>query len=119
MKNILTGENQKLLESFLTYYLGNVLTEEEELNTFEELYKDAYRVEVYGKQKHLTVGLIEAYLLGLPINVEYANYAIVNMLLQAIPDSNKYTYDEEELVDWYWATLARIIYKKGVKNEKN
>lgn len=113
-KNILTGRNKQLLESYLTYYLAKVLAEEDELNTFEKLYKDAYRVEVYGSRKYLHLDLIKSYLMGLPIPVAYANYEIVDMLLQAIPDSNKYTYDEEELVDFYWETLTCIIDKEAV-----
>ena len=114
MKNILTERNQQLLESYLTYYLAKVLAEEDNLNTFEKLYKDAYRVEIYGNRRYLTIGLIEDYLKGLPINIAYANYEIIDMLLQAIPDSNNYAYDEGELVVWYWNTLARIIYKEAV-----
>lgn len=113
-KNILSGRNQQLLESYLTYYLAKVLAEEDNLNTFEKLYQDAYRVKVYGNRKYLSIGLIEDYLRGLPINIAYANYEIVEMLLQAIPDSENYTYEEEELVDWYWETLARIIDKEDV-----
>ena len=102
-------KNQQLLESYLTYYLCKVLAEEEELNTFEKLYKDAYRVKVCGKRRYLTLELAEDYLRGVPIHIAYANYEIVEMLLQALPNSEKYTYDEEELVDWYWKTLARIM----------
>ena len=58
-KNILTGRNQQLLEGYLTYYLSEILADEEELNTFDKLYKDAYRVEVYGNRKYLTPDLIE------------------------------------------------------------
>lgn len=106
MKNILTRKNQQLLKRYLTCYLAKVLAEEDNLNTFEKLYKDAYRV---NNRKHLTIGVIKYYLQGLPINVAYANYEIIEMLLQAVPDSETYTYDEEELVGFYWETLARII----------
>ena len=114
MENILTGKNQQLLEGYLTYYLSEILSDEEELNTFEKLYKDAYRVEVYGNRKYLHIGLIEEYLRGLPIGIAYMNNEIVEMLLHVIPDSNNYTYEEGELVDFYWETLARIIDKEAV-----
>ena len=114
MENILSGKNQQLLEGYLTYYLSEILADEEELNTFDKLYKDAYRVEVYGNRKYLTIGLIEDYLRGLPIGIAYMNDDIVDMLLRAIPDSNNYTYDESELVDFYWETLARIIDKEAL-----
>lgn len=112
--NILTGRNQQLLESYLTYYLAKVLAEEDNLNTFDKLYKDAYRVKVYGNRTFLSLGLIEDYLRGLSIHIAYENYEIVDMLLKVIPGSNNYTYDEGELVDWYWETLARIIDKEAV-----
>lgn len=113
-QNILTGNNKQLLESYLTYYLAKVLSEEDYLNTFGKLYEEAYRVKIHGNRQHLSVWLIESYLQGLPINIEYMNANIVDMLLQAVPDSNKYTYDDAELVGFYWETLARIIDKEAV-----
>ena len=54
---ILTEKNKFILYRKLKNYLKEVLDGEESYSTFEDLYQEAERVEVYGN-RHLTPALI-------------------------------------------------------------
>ena len=75
-RKILTVKNQAVLYKKLKAYLEEILKDEEYFNSFEDLYKDAYRVKVYGRNKALTPSLITEWLTGLPIGTEYETFRI-------------------------------------------
>ena len=90
-RKILTVKNQAILYKKLKAYLEEILKEEEYFNSFEDLYKDAYRVKVYGRNKALTPALITEWLTGLPIGTEYMTYKICLMILEWLElDKNNY-----------------------------
>ena len=120
-EKFLTLKNKKKLESFLTKYLKEVLSEEENTTDFKKAYEEAYRVEIYGNRHFLTAELISDWLRGLPIGIEYMTYNIVCMLLKVITGSEDYkqleNYLEEDydLDCYYWETLGEIILRKATK----
>ena len=122
-RKFLTKENKQKLESFLTKYLNEVFSEEENITDFKKAYEEAYRVEIYGNRHFLTAELISDWLRGLPIGIEYMTYNIVCMLLKAVTGSEDYSlldnYSENEytLDCYYWETLGRIILKEATKEE--
>lgn len=65
-RKILTVKNQAILYKRLKAYLEEILEDEENFDSFEDLYQDAYRVKVYGRNKALTPSLITEWLMGLP-----------------------------------------------------
>jgi DNA-directed RNA polymerase subunit RPC12/RpoP len=121
-RKILTVKNQAILYKKLKAYLEEILKGEEYFNSFEDLYKDAYRVKVYGRNKALTPNLIADWLMGLPIGIEFATYKICLMLLEWLnidknqadklgEDSSIYLESQSDLDNFYWNMLGRIIYK--------
>lgn len=120
-KKFLTLENKRKLESFLTKYLKEVLSEEETTTDFKKAYEEAYRVEIFGGRHFLTAELISDWLRGLPIGIEYMTYNIVCMFLEVITGSDDYMQLENYLEDdyaldcYYWETLGRIILRKSMK----
>lgn len=69
-RKILTVKNRAILYKKLRAYLVEILEDEENFDSFEDLYQDAYRVKVYGYTKTLTPALITQWLTGLPIGTE-------------------------------------------------
>ena len=66
---ILTEKNKFILYKKLTDYLKEVLDEEEDYSTFEDLYQEAKRVKSYGNIRYITPSLITEWLRGLPVGV--------------------------------------------------
>lgn len=125
-RKILTVKNQSILYKKLKAYLEEILEDEENFNSFEDLYQDAYRVKVYGHTKTLTPALIAEWLMGLPIGIEYATYKICLMLLEWLnldknnadklgKDSSIYLESQSDLASFYWNTLGRIIHNEYFK----
>ena len=118
-KKFLTLKNKKKLESFLTKYLKEVLSEEENITDFKKAYEEASRVELYGNRHFLTIELISDWLRGLPIGIEYMTYNIVCMFLKVINGSEDYMQIENYLEDaynldcYYWETLGKIILRNA------
>ena len=120
-RKILTEKNKAILYKKLKIYLEEILEKEEYFNSFEDLYKDAYRVKVYGRNKALTPSLIAEWLMGLPVGTEYETFRICLMLMEWLDldknnavklgeDSSIYLESESDLESFYWNTLGRIIY---------
>ena len=125
-RKILTAENQAVLYRKLKDYLEEILKDEEYFNSFEDLYQDAYRVKVYGRNEALTPALIAEWLMGLPIGIEYATYRICLMILVWLnldkncadklgEDSSIYLESQSDLDSFYWNTLGRIVYNEHFK----
>ena len=125
-RKILTIKNRAILYKKLKAYLEEILEKEEYFNSFEDLYKDAYRVKVYGRNKALTSSLITELLMGLLIVIEYATYRICLMILEWLnldkncadklgEDSSIYLESQSDLDSFYWNTLGRIIYDEHFK----
>ena len=120
-RKILTVKNQAVLYKKLKAYLEEILEDEENFDSFEDLYQDAYRVKVYGRDKALTPALIADWLMGLPIGTEFETYRICLMIFKWLnldknnadklgEDSSIYLESESDLDSFYWNTLGRIIY---------
>ena len=125
-RKILTVKNQSILYKKLKAYLEDILEDEEYFNSFEDLYQDAYRVKVYGRNKTLTPSLISEWLMGLPIGTEYVTYKICLMILEWLnidknnadklgEDSSIYLESQSDLDSFYWNTLGRIVYDEHFK----
>ena len=120
-RKFLTKENKQKLESFLTKYLNEVFSEEENTTGFKKAYEEAYRVEIYGNRHFLTVELISDWLRGLPIGIEYMTYNIVCMFLKVITGSENYKQIENYLEEdydldcYYWETLGKVILREATK----
>ena len=125
-RKILTVKNQTILYKKLKAYLEEILKDEEYFNSFEDLYKDAYRVKVYGCNKALTPSLITEWLMGLPIGTEYVTYKICHMILEWLnidknyadklgKGSSIYLESQSDLDSFYWNTLGRIVYDEHFK----
>ena len=120
-RKFLTKENKQKLESFLTKYLNEVLSEEEYITDFKKAYDEAYRVEIYGNRCFLTSGYIADWLRGLPLGTEYITYNIVCMLLKVITGSENYKQIENYLEEdydldcYYWETLGKIILREATR----
>lgn len=118
-RKFLTVANKRKIEAFLVKYLKEVFSEEEYTNSFEEAYKEASRVELYGNRHFLTEDLVSDWLRGLPISVEYRTYNIVCMLLKVVTGIEDYKQLENYLEDdydldcYYWEALGRIILRKA------
>ena len=124
---ILTRKNQFILYTKLTDYLKGVLDGEENFSTFEDLYKEAERVKVYGNIKYLTPALITEWLTGLPIGTEYMTYDICVMILGFLnldkscagklgDDDSIYAESQTDIDSYYWDTLGEIIYRHHFKS---
>ena len=118
-RKFLTKENKQKLESFLTKYLNEVFSEEENTTDFKKAYEEASRVELYGNRHFLTAEFISDWLRGLPIGIEYMTYNIVCMLLKVITGSENYEQIENYLEEdfdldcYYWETLGKIILRNA------
>ena len=123
---ILTKKNQFILYTKLTDYLKEVLEDEENFSTFEDLYQEAKRVKVYGN-KYLTPALIAEWLAGLPIGTEYITYNICVMILDFLnldksyagklgDDDSIYVESQTDIDKYYWTTLGKIIYQQHLKS---
>lgn len=124
---ILTKKNQGILYTKLTDYLKEVLEDEEHYATFEDLYKEAERVEVYGKIKYLTPALITEWLAGLPIGTTFTTYNICVMILDFLnldksyaeklgDDDSVYIESQTDIESYYWTSLGQIVYHEHFKS---
>ena len=124
---ILTKKNKVILYKKLTEYLKEVLDEEENYSTFEDLYKEAERVKVFGNIKYLTPALITEWLTGLPIGTEYVTYGICVMIMGFLDldksyagklgdDDSIYIESQTDIDSYYWDTLGDIIYQQHLKS---
>ena len=124
---ILTKKNQVILYKKLTDYLKEVLDEEENYSTFEDLYQEAERVKVYGNIRYLTPSLITEWLRGLPIGTTYATYDICVMILRFLnldesyagklgDEDSVYVESQTDIDSYYWTVLGDIIYRQHLKS---
>lgn len=127
---ILTEKNKFVLYKKLTDYLKEVLDEEENYSTFEDLYQEAKRVKVYGNIRHLTPSLITEWLQGLPVGTIYVTYDICVMILHFLDldesyaeklgdEDSIYIESQTDIDSYYWETLGDIIYQQHLKNLYN
>lgn len=123
---ILTKKNQFILWVKMTEYLKEILADEEYYDSFEDLYKEAERVKVYGHIKHLTPALITEWLQGLPTGAEFVTYKVCVMVLDwlhldkeqadKLGDENcPYAESQTDIDNFYWKTLGDIIYREHFK----
>ena len=124
---ILTKKNQVILYKKLTDYLKEVLDEEENYSTFEDLYQEAKRVKSYGNIRYLTPSLITEWLQGLPISTVYATYDICVMIMGFLDldksyvgklgdDDSIYAESQTDIDSYYWTALGDIIYQQHLKS---
>ena len=124
---ILTRKNQAILYKKLTDYLKEILDDEENFSTFEDLYEEAERVKVFGNIKYLTPALITEWLAGLPIGTAYITYDICIMILGFLnldknyaeklgDDDSIYVESQTDIDSYYWETLGDIIYQQHFKS---
>lgn len=124
---ILTEKNKFILYKKLTDYLKEVLDEEEDYSTFEDLYQEAKRVKSYGNIRYITPSLITEWLQGLPVGTEYATYDICIMILRFLnldesyvgklgDDDSIYIESQTDIDSYYWETLGNIIYQQHLKS---
>lgn len=124
---ILTKKNQFILYTKLTDYLKEILDDEENFSTFEDLYQGAERVKVYGNIKYLTPALITEWLTGLPISTEYVTYNICVMILDFLnldesyagklgDEDSIYIESQTDIDSYYWDILGKIIYRQHLKS---
>ena len=124
---ILTKKNQVILYKKLTEYLKEVLDEEENYSTFEDLYQEAKRVKSYGNKRYITPSLITEWLQGLSIGTEYVTYGICVMILRFLgldesyagklgDDDSIYVESQTDIDSYYWDTLGEIIYQQHLKS---
>ena len=124
---ILTKKNRFILYKKLTDYLKEVLNEEENYSTFEDLYQEAKRVKSYGNIRYITPSLITEWLQGLPVGTEYITYDICVMVLRflnmdesyagKLGDADSvYVESQTDIDNYYWAVLGDIIYQQHLKN---
>ena len=126
-KKILTKQNKVILYRKLTDYLKDVLDGEENYSTFEDLYREAKRVKIYGNARHLTPELITEWLKGLPVGTAYITHDICVMILDFLDldkscvgklgkDDSVYIESQTDIDSYYWATLGKIIYNERFKS---
>ena len=124
---ILTEKNKFILYKKLTDYLKEVLDEEEDYSTFEDLYQEAKRVKSYGNIRYITPSLITEWLRGLPVGTVYATYDICVMILRFLnldesyvgklgDEDSIYIESQTDIDDYYWETLGDIIYQQHLKS---
>lgn len=127
---ILTKKNQFILYIKLTDYLREVLNEEENYSTFEDLYQEAERVELYGNIRYITPSLITEWLRGLPVGTVYTTYDICVMIMRFLnldesyagklgDEDSIYVESQTDIDSYYWETLGDIIYQQHLKNLYN
>lgn len=126
-ERILSKKNQFILYTKLADYLKEVLDDEENYSTFEDLYQEAQRVKVYGNIKYLTPALIAEWLTGLPIGTEFSTYKVCVMILDFLnldksyaeklgDDDSIYVESQTDIDSYYWRTLGDIIYQQHFKS---
>ena len=126
-RKILTKKNKVILYKKLTEYLKEVLSEEENYSTFEDLYQEAKRVRAYGNKRYLIPSQIPVWLRGLPIGTEYATYDICVMIMGFLgldksyagklgDDDSIYVESQTDIDSYYWTTLGEIIYHQHLKS---
>ena len=126
-KKILTKQNKVILYKKLTDYLKDVLDGEENYSTFEDLYREAKRVKLYGNARHLTPALITEWLKGLPVGTAYITHDICVMILnfldldksyaEKLGDGDSIYIESQADIDcYYWAILGKIIYNEHFKS---
>lgn len=124
---ILTKKNKAILYKKLTDYLIEVLDEEENYSTFDDLYQEAERVKSYGNIRYITPSLITEWLRGLPVGTEYVTYDICVMILRFLnldesyagklgDEDSIYVESQTDIDSYYWETLGNIIYQQHLKN---
>lgn len=124
---ILTRKNKAILYKKLTDYLKEVLDEEENYSTFEDLYQEAKRVKVYGNKRYITPSLITEWLQGLPIRTEYVTYDICVMIMGFLnlgesyagklgDEDSIYIESQTDIDSYYWTVLGDIIYQQHLKS---
>ena len=124
---ILTKKNKVILYKKLTDYLKEVLDEEENYSTFEDLYQEAKRVKSYGNKRYITPSLITEWFQGLPIGTEYVTYDICAMILGFLDldksyagklgdEDSIYIESQTDIDSYYWAALGDIIYQQHLKS---
>ena len=124
---ILTKKNKVILYKKLTDYLKEVLSEEENYSTFEDLYQEAKRVKSYGNKRYITPSLITQWLQGLPISTEYVTYGICVMIMGFLNMDKSYAgklgdvdsvyvESQTDIDNYYWETLGDIIYQQHLKS---
>ena len=124
---ILTKKNQVILYKKLTDYLKEVLDEEENYSTFEDLYQEAKRVKSYGNKRYIIPSLITEWLQGLPVSTEYTTYDICVMIMGFLnmdksyagklgDEDSIYIESQTDIDSYYWDTLGDIIYQQHLKN---
>ena len=124
---ILTKKNQAILYKKLTEYLKEVLDEEENYSTFEDLYQEAKRVKSYGNKRYITPSLITEWLQGLPISTAYTTYDICVMIMGFLnmdknyagklgDEDSIYVESQTDIDSYYWETLGDIIYQQHFKS---
>ena len=124
---ILTKKNQVILYKKLTDYLREVLDEEENYSTFEDLYQEAKRVKSYGNKRYLTPLLITEWLRGLPVGTVYATYDICVMIMGFLnldksyagklgDEDSIYVESQTDIDSYYWETLGDITYQQHLKS---
>lgn len=127
---ILTKKNKAILYKKLTDYLKEVLNEEENYSTLEDLYQEAERVKSYGNIRYVTPSLITEWLQGLPVSTEYVTYDICVMILRFLgldesyvgklgDEDSVYVESQTDIDSCYWETLGNIIYQQHLKNLYN
>ena len=127
---ILTKKNKAILYKKLTDYLKEVLDEEENYSTFEDLYQEAKRVKVYGNIRYITPSLVTEWLRGLPVGTVYATYDICVMILRFLnldesyakklgDEDSVYIESQTDIDSYYWETLGNIICQQHLKNLYN
>lgn len=127
---ILTKKNKTILYKKLTDYLKEVLDEEENYSTFEDLYQEAKRVKSYGNIRYITPSLITEWLQGLPISTVYATYDICVMIMGFLDldksyagklgdEDSIYVESQTDIDSYYWETLGNIIYQQHLKSLYN
>ena len=124
---ILTKKNQVILYKKLTDYLKEILSDEENYSTFEDLYQEATRVKAYGNSRYITPSLIAEWLKGLPIGTEYVTYDICVMIMDFLgldknyvgklgDDDSIYIESQTDIDSYYWDTLGEIIYQQHLES---
>ena len=124
---ILTKKKRVILYKKQTEYLKEVLDEEENYSTFEDLYQEAKRVKSYGNKRYLIPSQIPGWLRGLPIGTEYVTYDICVMILgflnmdksyaEKLGDEDSiYIESQTDIDNYYWATLGEINYHQHLKS---
>lgn len=124
---ILTKKNQVILYKKLTDYLKEVLDEEENYSTFEDLYQEAERVKSYSNKRYITPSLITEWLRGLPVGTEYITYDICVMIMRFLnldesyagklgDEDSVYVESQTDIDSYYWTALGDIIYQQHLKN---